>query len=115
MELTASQPIMLMSFWKATVFVQVLMLILRAYCPHWIQMKIVFSHPEEVHFQDAKIIATGVINLIIHFLLIHALNYLILVSFPVVAGGSALLFIGSVSALSPFATASLGIFGLGKK
>ena len=35
-------------------------------------------------------------------------------SFPVVAGGSALIFAASVTALSPIATASLGLFGLGK-
>ena len=77
-------------------------------------MKIVFSHPEEVHFQDAKIIATGVIK-VNHTFFTNPCPELILVSFPVVAGGSALLFIGSVSVLSPLATASLGLFGLGKK
>ena len=50
-----------------------------------------------------------------HTLFTNTCPELILVSFPVVAGGSALLFIGSVSVLSPLATASLGLFGLGKK
>ena len=36
------------------------------------------------------------------------------VSFPVVAGGSALIFVASATALSPLVTASLGVLGIGK-
>merc|ERR1712131_12288 len=39
-------------------------------------------------------------------------NNCIRVSFPVVAGGSALIFVASATALSPLVTASLGILGI---
>ena len=62
MKSTVLQQMILVNFWKATAFVQVLilMMITWAYFPNWIQKKIAFSLQEEVHFQDAKTTAIGV-------------------------------------------------------